>query len=182
MERIVPNGKDSIKLHPRYNGKVNYKEVRRGNVMNSGCDTHKWRLILVIDVMFLLELCQLLLSSRQLCLSGRCILFRRHVIQHHDISFLQVEPVQVVKSIFGLGARQRPPRRKGRSKRGKSTVTHVHHVVKHHKRCALCFLLIPYANLTDAPIASEQVVKVFAGDLVVQVLHEEDPVCARRQF
>ena len=61
-------------------------------------------------------------------------------------------------------------------------VTHVHDVVKNNECCTLCFLLIPYPDLPNAPVASEQIVEVFAGDLVVQILDEEDSIRARWQF
>ncbi len=77
--------------------------------MNNGCDTYKWRSILIVDVVFLLELRQFLLSSRQLRLRGRRVLLGGHVIQYDDVPFLQVKAVQMVKSILGLGARQRRP-------------------------------------------------------------------------
>ena len=60
----------------------------------------------------------------------------------------------------------------------KEYATHVHDIVKHHKRCAFCLLLIAYPDLTYATVSSKQVVQVLAGDLVVQVLDEEDAVRA----
>lgn len=48
--------------------------------------------------------------------------------------------------------------------------THVHHVVKHYKRCALGLLLVPYSNLAYTSIACKQVIQVLPGDLVIQVL------------
>ncbi len=68
------------------------------------------------------------------------------------------------------------------SRRWISMNTHVHHVIENNKRSPLCLLLITNTNLANAPVPSEQVVQVLAGDLVVQVLHKEYPVRAGRQF
>lgn len=65
---------------------------------------------------------------------------------------------------------------------GNKWPTYVHHVVKHYKRRSLCLRLIPDAYLPYAPVATEEVVQVFARDLVVQILDEEDAVGARWQF
>ena len=60
--------------------------------------------------------------------------------------------------------------------------THIHHVIEHNERGPLCFLLITDPNLANTPVPSEQVVQVFACNLVVQVLDEEYPVRAWGQF
>jgi hypothetical protein len=60
--------------------------------------------------------------------------------------------------------------------------THVHNVVEDHKRGALCLLLISNANLADSAVPAEQVVQVFASNLVVQIFDEEDTVGTRRKL
>lgn len=55
---------------------------------------------------------------------------------------------------------------------------YIHDIVKHDKRSPFCLLLTAYPNLTDAAVAPKEVVQILAGDLVVQVLHEEDAVRA----
>ena len=52
--------------------------------------------------MFLLELCQLLLSPREFRLCRSCVLFGRHVVQHYDVALLKVETIQMVQRILGL--------------------------------------------------------------------------------
>lgn len=82
--------------------------------MNSGCDTYMWRSIFVLDVVFLLELGEFLLSSRKLRLRSCRVLLGGHVIEDDDIAFLQMEAVQMVKSILGLSRRtERTPWCKG---------------------------------------------------------------------
>ena len=60
--------------------------------------------------------------------------------------------------------------------------SYIHDIVKDYKGSTSGLLLIANTNLTYAAISSKQVVQVLAGDLVVQVLDEEDAVCARRQL
>lgn len=59
---------------------------------------------------------------------------------------------------------------------------HVHHIVKYNERCTLCFWFIPDTNLPNAPVATEEVIEVFASDLVVEVLDKEDAVGAWRKL
>ena len=61
-----------------------------------GTGTYNGPSILVFDVMLLLELRQFLFPPCKLRLSGSSILFCRHMVQHDDVPFLQVEPVQMV--------------------------------------------------------------------------------------
>ena len=79
--------------------------VRRERLMNSGCDTYKWRSIFVVDVVFLLEFGELLLSSGKLRLRSRGVLLGGHVIEHNYVPLLQMEAVKMIKSILGLGRR-----------------------------------------------------------------------------
>lgn len=61
-------------------------------------------------------------------------------------------------------------------------VAHVHHIVEYNKRCTLCFWFIPDTNLPNAPVATEEVIEVFASDLVVEVLDKEDAVGTWRKL
>lgn len=61
-------------------------------------------------------------------------------------------------------------------------VAHVHHIVKYNKRCTLCFWFISYTNLPNAPVAAEEVIQIFASDLVVEVLDKKNAVGARRKL
>lgn len=54
--------------------------------------------------------------------------------------------------------------------------THVHNVVVHNERSPLCLCLVPNSYLTDAAIASEEVVQVVSSYLIVQVFDKEDSV------
>lgn len=132
--------------------------------------------VLVLNVMLLLQLCKLLFSSRKLRLCSRGILLCRHMIQYNDVPLLQVEAVQVIKSILSLVSGQTL------SDYATSAGTHIHHVVKDDECSPLCFRLTTNPNLANAPIPSEQVVEILACDLVIQVLDEQDPVCAGWQF
>jgi hypothetical protein len=54
----------------------------------------RWRAsVIVVDVVLRFQLRQLLFSSCQLRLGRRRVLFCGHVVQHHDIALLQMEPV-----------------------------------------------------------------------------------------
>jgi hypothetical protein len=59
--------------------------------------------------------------------------------------------------------------------------THVHDVVKHDERRALRLGLVPEPDLADGAVPPKEVVQVLARDRVVQVLHEQYAVRARRQ-
>lgn len=45
--------------------------------------------------------------------------------------------------------------------------THVHNVVVYNERSPLCLCLVPNSYLTDAAIASEEVVQVISSYLIV---------------
>jgi hypothetical protein len=61
----------------------------------------------------------------------------------------------------------------------KEARTYIVDIFEHDKRRPLRLWLVPYAYLPYAAVASEEIVQVFAGDLVVEVLDEQDAVCAR---
>ena len=52
--------------------------------------------ILVLDVVLLLQLRQLLFSTRKIGFGCRSVLFSRHMIQHDDIALLEMEAIEVV--------------------------------------------------------------------------------------
>lgn len=60
--------------------------------------------------------------------------------------------------------------------------THIHDVVKHDKRGPLGLWFISHSYLTYAAVAAKEVVQVLTGDLVVEVLDEQDAIRARREF
>ncbi len=126
--------------------------------------------------MVLLQLRQLLFPPRQLCLGCGRVLFSGHMIEHNDVPLLQVKAVQMVQCILSL------PETRYRSNLKGTRSTHIHHVIEYNVCSPLCFLLITDPNLANTPVPSEQVIQVFACDLVVQVLDEQNPICAWRQL
>lgn len=126
--------------------------------------------------MLLLQLCQFLLSPSKIRLRRGCVLFRRHVVQNDYVAFLEMEAVEVVQSILGL------LRWFSAHHRHFAEGTHVHHVVKHDESCPTRLLFVADADLANATVAAKEVVQVFAGDLVVQILDEQDAVRTWRKL
>lgn len=60
--------------------------------------------------------------------------------------------------------------------------TDIHHVVKYNKCRSTGLLLITNANLAYAAITPEEIVQILSGNLVIQILHEENPVRSRRKL
>jgi hypothetical protein len=52
--------------------------------------------VVILDVVFLLQSCQLFFATRKLGLCSSRVLLRRHVIEYDDVSFLHMEAVEVV--------------------------------------------------------------------------------------
>lgn len=113
--------------------------------------------------MLLLELREFFFSSGKVRFSSSSILLGRHMVQHNDVTFLQVEAVQMIQCILGLNQRVS----------GASLIpisylsTYVHNVVKYYKRRSATFLLTANAYLPYATIPTKEVVQVFTGNLVV---------------
>ena len=53
-------------------------------------------LVLILDVMLHFQLGQFFFSSCKISLCGGSILFRWHVIKNNDITFLQMETIEMV--------------------------------------------------------------------------------------
>ena len=59
---------------------------------------------------------------------------------------------------------------------------HIHNVVKDHKCGASCLLLVANTYLAYASVSTKQIVQVFASNLVIEVLDEQNPIRAGRQL
>lgn len=57
---------------------------------------HTLRSVFVLDVVLLLQSCQLLFAPRKLGLRSSRILLRWHMIEHNNVSLLHMEAVEVV--------------------------------------------------------------------------------------
>lgn len=55
-----------------------------------------------MNVVLFLQLSQFLLSTRQLRFRCCRILLRRHMVEHDDVTLLQMKTVQVIKGVFSL--------------------------------------------------------------------------------
>lgn len=64
--------------------------------LNAGCRYNSRTSVLVLDVVLLLQLRQLLFSTRKIGFGCRSVLFSRHMIQHDDIALLEMEAIEVV--------------------------------------------------------------------------------------
>ena len=53
-------------------------------------------LVLILDVMLHFQLGQFFFSSCEISLCGGSVLFRRHVIKDDNITFLQMETIEMV--------------------------------------------------------------------------------------
>ena len=58
--------------------------------------------IFIIDVVFLFQSCQLFFAARKLGFRSGRVLFRRHMIEHDNVSFLHVEAVEMVQCVLRL--------------------------------------------------------------------------------
>lgn len=67
------------------------------------CGVARCGLLGVPNVMSFLQLRKLFFSPGQISLGGGCILLGRHVVEDYDIPLLQMETVQMVEGVFGLG-------------------------------------------------------------------------------
>jgi len=82
-----------------------------------------------------------------------------------------MEPIQVIERILCL----RGPVSKSRMN---NEAAHIHHIVKYNKCCTFSFWFISDTNLPNAPVAAEEVIQIFASDLVVEVLDKKNTVGA----
>jgi hypothetical protein len=60
----------------------------------------------------------------------------------------------------------------------KVNITHVHYIVKDDKGSTLSFLFISQTYLTNTAVPPEKLVEIVAGDLIVEIFYEQDPICA----
>lgn len=108
---------------------------------------------IIHNVMFFLELSQLLFSPSKVSFCCGGVLLSRHVVEHDDITFLEMKSVQMIKSILSLAFDNSAVVTGREEKR-----THVHNIIKYDERRALRFLFIPYPYLSNCSIASEQII------------------------
>jgi hypothetical protein len=59
-------------------------------------------LVIILDVVLPFQSCQLFFATRKFGLRSSRVLLRWHMIQYNDVSFLHVEPVQVVQRVLRL--------------------------------------------------------------------------------
>lgn len=87
------------------------------------------------------------------------------MIQHHDIAFLKMKPVEVIESIFRLRYRQKSVVSVIRGEIFRRT--HVHNIIEDNESGSFRLLLVAYPDLSNAPIAAKQVIQIFPSNLVV---------------
>lgn len=78
----------------------------------------------------------------------------------------------------GDRARSLPVWRRVSKSRVNNEVAYIHHVVKYNKRSTFSFWFISDTNLPNAAVAAEEVIQVFASDLVVEVLDKKNTIGA----
>ena len=88
-----------------------------------------------------------------------------------------MESIQVLESVLGLNhhvnsASYMPDRRE----------SYVHHVVVDDESCASGGDIVAESYLTNAAVATKELIQVFAFDIVVEVFDEEDTVRACRKL
>ena len=64
----------------------------------------------------------------------------------------------------------------------KKKKAYVHNIVVNDKSRPTGGGIVAQADLTNATVSTKELIQVFTLDVVIQVLHEEDAICSRREL